>query len=175
MEKPSGFDEVDRWSNRYDQYHSYLESETWSKLRNKRLLLDGFKCVICHNPNDLHVHHIIYPQVFGTETVNTLITVCKDCHSALEDFKKGYSIKHHMPQISTVLEIWIRFESKEQYESLRGEVMALTNMQNGVKITAFISSTHEKAYLGHATLDKYDALVSVMGADNVTLTTSDRY
>ena len=73
----------------YDKYLAYLESETWAKKRNEALMRDNFCCSICHNPNNLEVHHLRYPEILGEESLCCLMTLCKDCHAKLEAYKKG--------------------------------------------------------------------------------------
>lgn len=82
MQKPNGFDAD------YDAYLEYLKSERWRKLRNERLILDSFRCALCGSPDQLHVHHIYYPNEYGTENINDLITLCPTCHGLIEKLKK---------------------------------------------------------------------------------------
>jgi hypothetical protein len=77
-------------TNDYDKYLSYLQSQTWAKLRNLALKRDDYHCSICQNPHNLEVHHLRYPKVLGTEPVSDLMTLCDKCHERLENWKKGH-------------------------------------------------------------------------------------
>lgn len=76
-------------TNDYDKYLSYLQSQTWAKLRNLALKRDDYHCSICQSPHNLEVHHLRYPKVLGTEPVSDLMTLCDKCHERLENWKKG--------------------------------------------------------------------------------------
>jgi uncharacterized protein YlaI len=65
-------------------YHSYLNSKDWYNKRNICLEYANYKCSICDETENLHVHHLNYNTV-GNESISDLIVVCKSCHS---DFHK---------------------------------------------------------------------------------------
>lgn len=58
---------------------------------------DGWKCVICKNDTNLHVHHRIPRKYGGINHIDNLVTLCSSCHGAVETanvqvaFKKGIS------------------------------------------------------------------------------------
>lgn len=61
----------------------YLQTDVWRELRTKRLRLDNYQCQNCGTAMNLQVHHIRYPEVWGTENIYTdLITLCDDCHKS---------------------------------------------------------------------------------------------
>ena len=63
-------------------YDDYLHTEVWRELRNKRLKMDFFRCVCCGTGKNVSVHHLNYPDVWGTESVeDDLITLCASCHA----------------------------------------------------------------------------------------------
>lgn len=67
-------------------YELYLqESPIWKELRRKAKERDGSRCRICNHaePQDLQVHHRHYPEIYGTETVDDLTTLCRWCHDAI--------------------------------------------------------------------------------------------
>lgn len=74
-----------------EEYRRYLQSETWQKLRSKRLAIDEFRCQRCGTPYGLQVHHLAYPDELGTEDPYIhLITLCGPCHEAIENQKQMY-------------------------------------------------------------------------------------
>ena len=74
-----------------EEYRRYLQSETWQKLRSKRLAIDEFRCQRCGTPYGLQVHHLAYPDELGTEDPYVqLITLCGPCHEAIENQKQMY-------------------------------------------------------------------------------------
>ena len=73
------------------EYIDYLKSDTWQRLRSKRLAIDGYKCQRCGRPFDLQVHHLAYPLELGTEDpYRDLITLCDTCHELVEHQKKTF-------------------------------------------------------------------------------------
>ena len=82
-----------------EAYNEYLRSETWQKLRSKRLKIDGYKCQRCGKPFDLQVHHLYYPIELGTEDpYRDLITLCDGCHEFVEQQKTNYKNVMHRRQ-----------------------------------------------------------------------------
>lgn len=63
-------------------------SPIWKKLRENRLKKDHFQCVECGNAFNLQVHHIRYPDIWGTETIDDLVTLCDECHKKIHN-KEG--------------------------------------------------------------------------------------
>lgn len=66
--------------NRKIEYEEYLGTDKWNELRSTRLAIDNYECVLCGNKAEI-VHHRRYPEVFGTETVKDLVSLCDNCHS----------------------------------------------------------------------------------------------
>lgn len=76
---------------------AYYETEHWAALRERRKELDGYRCVICCDPEELAVHHICY-SLFE-EHVNDLMTVCKYHHDKIHTssrlkFPSGMTVPH---------------------------------------------------------------------------------
>lgn len=82
-----------------EEYRQYLLSDTWQKLRSKRLAIDEYQCQRCGTPyGPLQVHHLAYPEVLGTENPYTdLITLCASCHEIVEHNKKMYRKDYKNP------------------------------------------------------------------------------
>ncbi len=74
------------------EYVDYLKSDTWQRLRSKRLAIDNYRCQRCGTPyGPLQVHHLAYPEVLGTEDPYLhLVTLCATCHELVEHQKKEY-------------------------------------------------------------------------------------
>lgn len=60
-------------------------SATWKALREDRLKYDNYKCQKCGKAYNLQVHHIRYPEVWGEETIDDLITLCDECHKKVHN------------------------------------------------------------------------------------------
>lgn len=60
----------------------YLQTAVWLELRNERLKIDHYCCQHCGTAINPEVHHLKYPDVWGTENVEEdLITLCATCHA----------------------------------------------------------------------------------------------
>lgn len=64
----------------YSSYDEYMDSEEWKQIRNRILARDGYRCRMCGTGKQLRVHHIRYPDIYGSESDEDLITVCDSCH-----------------------------------------------------------------------------------------------
>lgn len=107
-------------------YHKYLQSDEWSKKREKRMLLDNRKCKICGRPFDLQVHHLTYQNV-PFEKMSDLITVCKNCHQKIEAQKiRPYYSSFNIVQDMMIKQFCIDF--KERDYSAKGD-LNLTNLE----------------------------------------------
>ena len=51
----------------------------WDEVRKKVLKRDGYKCKLCGDDEELHVHHITYEN-WGKEKKKDLTTLCKEHH-----------------------------------------------------------------------------------------------
>lgn len=61
-------------------YEKYLQTATWRRLRKNALRRAGYKCAICGETKNLHVHHNCYPKR-GMEKPHDLCVLCKRCHN----------------------------------------------------------------------------------------------
>ena len=76
----------DRWySNCEMNEDDYMNlSSVWQSIRQKKLRKNPI-CEICHSGINVQVHHLHYPNVWGEESLEDLMTVCDKCH---EDIHK---------------------------------------------------------------------------------------
>ena len=74
----------------------------WENLKMYVFSRDGYTCQICKRKRDadgkglkLHAHHIIYRSLGGSDRVENLLTVCTDCHTAVNHLPGGklYELK----------------------------------------------------------------------------------
>jgi len=78
--------------DRKKKYYTYLKSKTWGILREQRLALDHYRCVMC-NADATQVHHRKYPIKLGTESIFDLASVCSLCHKRHhETYPKYYTL-----------------------------------------------------------------------------------
>ena len=52
----------------------------WYTRREKVIKRDRKRCLKCHNPSQLHVHHKIELKKGGSNSLDNLITLCNKCH-----------------------------------------------------------------------------------------------
>jgi len=62
-------------------HKKYLRTQVWADLRSKVVRRDRYTCQHCGSKEDLNVHHQSYPKILGTESIDTLITLCRECHT----------------------------------------------------------------------------------------------
>lgn len=60
-----------------------LYGPNWPELRRMALQRDGYRCGNCGLTTNLHVHHIVPLSKGGTNQLNNLRTLCRDCHTLL--------------------------------------------------------------------------------------------
>ena len=58
-------------------------SDEWDRLRTYVLDRDEYKCRMCGSAINPEIHHIKYPEVWGEEDPNDLITLCHKCHEKI--------------------------------------------------------------------------------------------
>lgn len=74
--------------NKYESYQEYLASEEWKQKRALVLERDKHRCRRCGAKGYgtiLHVHHMWYPQNWGEESIDDLITLCDSCHKEVHE------------------------------------------------------------------------------------------
>ena len=47
---------------------------------------DHWRCILCDDPRSLHIHHLYPRSGGGCNHPMNLVTLCKDCHSAIHGF-----------------------------------------------------------------------------------------
>jgi len=65
--------------------NKYYRSMAWQKLRLHIINRDYHQCCICTSSNRLAVHHIVPRKQGGEDTPSNLITLCHQCHNAVEN------------------------------------------------------------------------------------------
>jgi len=73
---------IPNWNNRQD-YGTPLNR----KIRKQVLERDNHTCIVCKTKfqdKDLHTHHKIPRRKKGTDDLDNLVTVCKNCHPSLD-------------------------------------------------------------------------------------------
>lgn len=61
-------------------YHEYLRSDSWRRVRERKLREAGRVCSLCPSVSNLHVHHRTYERL-GKERLDDLVVLCRRCHS----------------------------------------------------------------------------------------------
>jgi RNA-directed DNA polymerase len=57
------------------------EKANWTEIRISVLARDGYRCTQCGNTKSLHIHHCHPRRQNGTNEMDNLLTLCKDCHA----------------------------------------------------------------------------------------------
>ena len=74
-----------------EEYKRYMRSRDWEHKRQRRLEVDGHKCVMCGRPeskcrNGLQVHHISYTRLGNEDVGNDLVSLCPGCHKKIHNY-----------------------------------------------------------------------------------------
>ncbi len=83
-------------------YYEYIKSDEWQEVRKRALEHYNWRCCICRNVDDLHVHHLHY-KTLGREKLCDLRVLCKDCHKKIHE-NKVVVISHRITRILLGLE-----------------------------------------------------------------------
>ena len=79
------------------QYNKYLSTPEWQNKATLIKRLDGNKCLLCGNTENLVVHHLRYDYVDwehpGCESDCDLVTLCRGCHGKFHDAELNLRIK----------------------------------------------------------------------------------
>ena len=73
-----------------EEYHNYLQTPRWLKLREGVLAANNYKCIDCKGVAS-EVHHLSYDNLGAFEELNDLIPLCSACH------KRYHGIKQNIP------------------------------------------------------------------------------
>lgn len=128
-------------------YEEYLQTDHWKQVRNKRMEIDGYKCVICGATDDLQVHHCFYERLWNEDVDVDLMTLCKPCHKRIHAIKDREEslIKHNFAAWEKEAEQAIE-EIASKYRILDGEHLARivyeiigNKSPKGMNINTFVS------------------------------------
>lgn len=76
--------------NSINQYHQYLKSESWRRIREALFKQRGIRCEKCGlkggNKSAFDIHHLSYARIFEEE-LEDLIIVCRPCHNKIHNIK----------------------------------------------------------------------------------------
>ena len=74
------------------EYDDYLNTPWWKNIRRKRIDYDDMKCHDCGTSKSLTVHHLTY-DTLGCESLEDLVTLCRDCHKRRHDTDDAAKLK----------------------------------------------------------------------------------
>lgn len=96
------------------EYKEYLQTEEWKRIAQKRMEIDGFRCVACGcrgtARNPLECHHLSYNYIGREESriYQDLVTLCHVCHKNIHQImnrvtapngRRGWQDRHDIPTI----------------------------------------------------------------------------
>jgi HNH endonuclease len=76
---------------RWGSYHEYLSSWVWRSKRERIKRRDKGACALCNSRVELQVHHREYPEHYGFEPDDDLVTLCRYCHTRYHGIAVGSS------------------------------------------------------------------------------------
>jgi len=74
-------------------YADYLTTPHWRTFRRLVLERDDYRCVLCGNFKNLHVHHRDYHSGQYNEKLNDCYTLCEECHTKFHGKKITKQLK----------------------------------------------------------------------------------
>lgn len=102
------------------RYREYLRSDVWRQKRALVLQRSDGTCELCGG-TATQVHHVQYPKTLGTETLDSLVAVCEQCH------RKSHGIVEY-PEVNIV--------AKRVVPSFDGRDMEMGVGENGQLYTS---------------------------------------
>lgn len=75
-----------RQSDYYTTLHSRYCTKEWQRVRREKLRKTGY-CEVCKSDKRLVVHHVLPVDMGGTDTIENLQTLCRDCHEKVHHRK----------------------------------------------------------------------------------------
>lgn len=95
--------------------------DTFSEVIKKSVLeRDDYKCRVCECRNErLEVHHILKRKLGGTNDIDNLITLCVDCHRAIDTGDEKYAIGACFNKAKNLTESDNGISNTEKINSLR--------------------------------------------------------
>lgn len=109
-------------------YEQYLKTPKWHAIAERRLKIDGFRCVGCGSrgtpQNPLEIHHLSYKSIYHEEErlYEDLVTLCHSCHKNIHnimnrttsaDGRRGWKDNSYIPKISVYTISGSELENRE--------------------------------------------------------------
>jgi len=86
--------DIARLNNPDLQGKEYQQSSRLSEnLRIATLMRDDYQCTQCNKKSNLDAHHIIWKEHGGKDTIENLITLCKQCHKKVHKGKLKLNVE----------------------------------------------------------------------------------
>ncbi|MBC8234932.1 HNH endonuclease [bacterium] len=86
--------DIARLNNPDLQGKEYQQSSRLSEnLRIATLMRDDYQCTQCNKKSNLDAHHIIWKEHGGKDTIENLITLCKQCHKKVHKEKLKLNVE----------------------------------------------------------------------------------
>jgi hypothetical protein len=85
------------------EYRKYLNSMKWAGIRAGIISSRGCRCESCGSKEQLQVHHLRYPKVWGEEKPEDLQVLCRKCHCAAHGIKYKPDTKWHHKERNRLL------------------------------------------------------------------------
>ena len=86
--------DIARLNNPSLQSKEYQQSNRLDEnLRIATLMRDGYQCTQCNKKGNLDAHHIIWKEHGGKDTIENLITLCKQCHKKVHKGKLKLNVE----------------------------------------------------------------------------------
>lgn len=112
--------------NNFLEFSGYITSQEWKKLRDNRLKIDNFCCVVCKNNKNLICHHITYERLYHEELTD-LIILCNKCHNRIHKISPPKDIPIFVKQ-----DVW-NLINEVTPEDLAAKMWEINNKEGNAK------------------------------------------
>lgn len=157
-----------------NNYKKYLNSKEWKERRLQRLEIDGYKCACCGTDKNLNVHHLTYDMI-GSEEMDDLITMCKDCHKSIHDRygegKQGWAACLSKGNMEIINAEFLQ-EFLGDFFGARGRVLSFLIL-NRSEWNIVIGSIKDISYCAKASLQSVTDTIKCLKAHNVVKRTTN--
>lgn len=102
-------------------HRQFLDSKLWKEIRKKAFEFHGTNCFSCNEPAS-DIHHKTYKRFGGSELMEDLEPLCRNCHEAKHAIMKALGIRSPNKRVNLTSEVAYRYLSLSAKKAIMKEV-----------------------------------------------------